>query len=75
MIAYCRQPQHLRRTLLTALVVGTILTLINQGQILLEGQATAATYPRCVLNFVVPFIVSNVGLLSGRSTAGGDRDH
>ena len=37
--------------------------------VLLDGAATTATYVRCGLNFVVPFVVSNVGLLGGRSSA------
>lgn len=65
-IAYCWRPQHLRRTITTAFVVGLLLTVINQGAVLLDGDATTATYVRCVLNFCVPFVVSNVGLLSGR---------
>ena len=31
------------------------------------GDATTATWVRCALNFVVPFLVSNAGLLSGRT--------
>jgi hypothetical protein len=30
------------------------------------GDATAVTWVKCGLNFVVPFVVSNLGLLSGR---------
>ena len=58
--------RNLRRTVRIALVVGVILTAINQGEVILSGDATAATWIRCGLNFVVPFIVSNAGLLSGR---------
>ncbi len=58
--------RNLRRTVRIALVVGVILTTINQGEVIASGQATAATWIRCGLNFVVPFIVSNAGLLSGR---------
>ena len=72
-LAYCRRRKHLRRTLKTGLIVGVILTLINQSGVLLDGAATTATYVRCGLNFVVPFVVSNVGLLSGRSSS--ERDH
>lgn len=63
---YCGQRQHLRRTLRIALVVGLILTAINQLDVILGGSATAFTWVKCALNFVVPFVVSNVGLLSGR---------
>lgn len=63
---YCCQRKHLRRTLRIALVVGVILTAINQVDVILSGSATAFTWVKCALNFVVPFVVSNVGLLSGR---------
>jgi hypothetical protein len=64
---YCGRPEHLRRTLLIALVVGTVLTAINQLDVILRGDATTATAVKCGLNYVVPFIVSNLGLLTGRS--------
>jgi hypothetical protein len=70
-VAYCRQPQHLRRTLRIALVVGIVLTIINQLDVILGGDATTATWIKCGLNFVVPFVVSNLGLLSGRSGRAG----
>ena len=49
-------------------MVGIVLTAINQLDVLLSGHADTGTYVKCGLNFVVPFIVSNLGLLSGRST-------
>ena len=63
---YCAQRRHLRRTVPIAVVVGIILTLINQGSVIADGHATAATWVRCALNFVVPFLVSNAGLVSAR---------
>jgi hypothetical protein len=65
-LAYCQQPEHLRRTLRIALVVGLVLTAINQLDVIVGGDATAVTWVKCGLNFVVPFVVSNLGLLSGR---------
>jgi hypothetical protein len=64
--AFCLQLRNLRRTLRIALVVGIVLTAINQGDVIAGGDATAATWVRCALNFVVPFLVSNAGLLSAR---------
>jgi hypothetical protein len=66
-IAYCLKRRNLRRTLRIALIVGIVLTIINQSGVIAAGDATAATWVRCALNFVVPFLVSNAGLLSGRS--------
>jgi hypothetical protein len=64
--AFCAQRRNLRRTVRIAIVVGIILTLINQGSVIAGGHATTATWVRCVLNFIVPFLVSNAGLLSAR---------
>jgi hypothetical protein len=46
------------------------LSAINQGQTILTGMATAATAVRCVANFLIPFVVSNLGLLAGRGKGG-----
>ena len=64
--AYCAQRHNLSRTIRIALVVGVILTLINQGSVITAGHATAATWVRWALDFIVPFLVSNAGLLSAR---------
>jgi hypothetical protein len=69
-IAYCRRPEHLRRTLRIALVVGIVLTSINDLDVIVAGDATAFTWIKCGLNFVVPFVVSNLGLLSARRSSG-----
>jgi len=65
-VAFCAQRRNLRRTVRIALVVGLLLTLINQGAVITSGHATAATWLRCGLNLVVPFLVSNAGLLSSQ---------
>lgn len=48
------------------MIVGTLLTAINLGNIIAAGDATTATWIRAGMNFLVPFIVSNAGLLAGR---------
>jgi hypothetical protein len=65
---YCVKPARLRRTVMIALVVGTILTLLNLGDVILGGNANGATAVKAALNYVVPFVVSNLGMLSGRGT-------
>ncbi len=64
-VRYCREPRHLRRTTLIALLVGLLLIAINQLHVILDGHASAATWLRCGLDFLVPFAVSNLGLLTG----------
>jgi F0F1-type ATP synthase assembly protein I len=62
----CFRREHLRRTVKIALVVGTILTLINQLDVIVKGDATTITWVKGGLNYCVPFIVSNLGLLAGK---------
>lgn len=64
---YCARREHLRRTASIAVVVGLVLTAINQSDVILGGRATPLTWVKCALNFVVPFVVSNLGLLTGRN--------
>jgi len=59
-------PAHLRKTLKIALVVGCVLTAINQLDVFLRSDVTAATFVKTALNFCVPFVVSNLGLLAGK---------
>lgn len=54
----------LRKTVKIALVVGTILSVINQGSVILDGKATVATWARVAANYFVPFCVSSTGFLS-----------
>jgi hypothetical protein len=62
----CGRREHLRRTIRIALVVGTILTLINQADVIFSGDATIITWVKAALNYCVPFVVSNLGLLAGK---------
>jgi hypothetical protein len=55
-----------------ALVVGLVLTTINQADVILGGDATAGTWVKAGLNFCVPFVVSNLGLLAGKRGERGD---
>ena len=56
---------HLTRTLLVALVVGTVLFSINQLDVVLAGEATTATWVKSAVTYLVPFCVANYGLLTG----------
>ena len=57
-------PRTLRKTIKIALVVGTLLSLINQGSVIFGGDATVATWVRVGMNYIVPFCVSSIGFLS-----------
>ena len=54
----------LRKTVKIALVVGTILSLINQAGVIFDGRATYVTWLRVAANYFVPFCVSSTGFLS-----------
>lgn len=57
----------------TALIVGTVLSLVNQGGVIADGHSDGGTWARVVVNFVVPFCVASVGYLSARRVkSGGD---
>jgi hypothetical protein len=53
----------LRRSLLTSIVVGTILTAINQGTTLLDGNLQVALAWKVPLTYAVPFCVATWGAL------------
>jgi hypothetical protein len=62
LVGILRRPQHLKRTIAIALVVGTILCLINQLDVLLRGDLSARVWLKVGLTYVVPFCVSNYGI-------------
>lgn len=62
-LAICGSPSNLRKTIRIALIVGTILFLINQLDIVLKGKATAFIWFKVFLTYVVPLVVSNLGIL------------
>ena len=59
-----RHGSLLKRSLYAALVVGTILTLLNQGDALLAGEWANSLYWKIPLTYSVPFIVSTYGALT-----------
>ena len=65
-LAVCRNATTLRRTVRIALLVGTILTAINQLDVIIGGDATWLTGVKIGLNYCVPFVVSNLGVLAAR---------
>ena len=51
----------LRRSLITAALVGSILTLLNQGNYIFSGTWTLALYWKVPLTYLVPFLVATWG--------------
>ncbi len=54
----------LRRSLIVTAVVGTILTLLNQGDVLFSGSWNSALFWKVPLTYCVPFCVATYGALS-----------
>ncbi len=61
----------LRRSLLTGAVVGTILTTINQGDVIVAGEAP--NFIKIGLNYLVPYCVATFGAVTAKLHALGDQ--
>ena len=54
----------LRRSLTAAVIVGTVLTILNQGDILILGKWNSALYWKIPLTYCVPMMVATYGALT-----------
>ena len=63
---FCARPENLKATTRIAIVVGVVLTSINEGDAFAAGHFNSPMMVKAPLNFVVPFVVSNLGLLAAR---------
>ena len=61
---YCVSGGVPRRSLIVAVVVGSILNLINQGDALLGGGTVNVA--KIVLTYIVPYVVATYGAVSYR---------
>lgn len=59
-------PKTVRRALITAGIVGTILIAINHGPAILAGEVTIGRIAQMCLTVVVPYLVSTVSSVSTR---------
>jgi hypothetical protein len=62
-LAVVTQRSSLTKTVGIALVVGTVLFAINQLDVVARGHATTVVYLKVGLTYLVPFCVSNYGVL------------
>jgi len=65
---YCVSDGVPWRSFVVAVIVGTILNLINQGDALLSGGPL--NFTKIILTFVVPYCVATYGAVSYRAQAG-----
>ena len=59
-----RHSPMLKRSITVAVVVGTILTVLNQGDVIFGGNWKPALYWKIPLTYCVPFCVATYGALS-----------
>jgi len=62
----CRDPRVVKLAIKVALVVGTILNLINHFDLLLGAPLTNMTALQVGLTYIVPYCVSTHGQVFGR---------
>jgi hypothetical protein len=63
-LALCVTKNIVGRALITSLIVGTILILINHGDALITGQIDTIRLLRMVLTYLVPYLVSTTSSVS-----------
>jgi hypothetical protein len=62
-LRWCLRPRQLRLTVPIALVTGVVLSLVNMGGMLMHGKIDLGVCVSCGIDFLVPFLALNLGLL------------
>jgi anti-sigma factor RsiW len=62
-LRWCLQKAQLRLTLPIGVVAGVVLSLANMGGLLMKGRIDAGVCVSCAIDFLVPFLALNLGLL------------
>lgn len=52
-----------RTCLPVALIVGTVLSLVNRGDVVVQGMAGAGVVLKVLANYAIPFLTSSTGAL------------
>jgi hypothetical protein len=63
------KPRVVRRALLAAGIVGTIMVGLNQGDVLVSGQVTERVVVKSLLTPIIPFCVTMLGAFLNTGTA------
>lgn len=70
-LAIARRAEIVRRSLRVALVVGTLLVLINHGDRIAAGTASGPDWLKMGLTYLVPYCVSTWASVSTIRASGG----
>ena len=68
---YCMRRSQLRFTVPVGLVVGAVLSVVNQGAMLFEGRIDVGMCAVCALDFLLPFVATNIVLVMVARLVGG----
>ncbi len=66
-LRYCFTGAVVRRNLLIALVVGSVLSIANQYDAIQSGSVDGRLGMKIFFNFLIPFVVSSVSAAVNRS--------
>jgi len=66
----CFDRGNLSQCIGAGVLVGTVLFFINQADVVFSGQATAATWMKIGLSYLVPFFGSNYGIVVASRRSG-----
>lgn len=65
-----RHPRIVRQALLAAIVVGSLLVLLNQGDLLFSGHMTGAVLMKSFFTPIIPFCVTMLGVFLNTGAGG-----
>lgn len=63
-LLWCLRRPQLRLTLPISLIAGVVLSMANMGGMLMHGKIDLGVCLSCAVDFVVPFLALNLGLLA-----------
>jgi len=61
MLKFCSTKKNIKRSAIVSLIIGTILTLINQIDFILNFNITPKLIIQIFLTYLIPFLVSMYG--------------
>lgn len=65
-LAYIFSRRVLRKSLILAAIVGSLLSLVNQTDVVLRDGLTLRTAIKLLMNFLIPFMVASVSAAMNR---------
>jgi len=66
-VHYALTPAVLRRNLVLAAIVGTLLTIVNQADTLASSPLDSLLITKVFFNYLIPLVVSSTGAALNRS--------